>query len=276
MKGYLLFALNADADGQREYTKLAYACALSIKLTQPDGYNSVSVVTNDVLAFKNYKSVFDNIIEYNGPEGMDARSRAYDYTPYEETVLLDADMLFLQPMNHYWDMMGQRELFITTTPQNYRRDVFVYGHYRQLMQKNKWPDVYNAWTYFKKPSKSTGEFFELVKTMTDNPKQFINMFMPDTMNKTIPTDEAFALALCILDMYEQSCPAWDFPRITHMKPGVQLWKEGVADWTDKLRFSLAEDGQVKLGVWQQTDLLHYVKKALITDDVIKTLEKAYE
>jgi hypothetical protein len=273
-QGYLLFAINMDQDGAREYSKLAYACALSIKGTQPAGFNSVSVVTNDPAAFAGYQPVFDHIIDYTGPLGMAARSRAYDFTPYSETVFLDADMLFLRPMDHYWDIMGQQDLFITTAPQTHRGRRFRYGYYREIMQKNQWVDVYSAWTYFKKPNALAGEFFELVKTMTDDPQPFINLFMNGSLYKSIPTDEAFALSLRILDIEDQVCPDWDFPRITHMKPAVQGWRESIADWTDKLQFSMHSHDKIKLGVWQQSELLHYVKKELITDAVIQQLEQA--
>ena len=276
-RGYLLFALNANEDGKRQYSKLAYACALSIRATQSPGYDNVSVVTNDVEAFANYKNVFDNIIEYSGPAGMDARSRALDYAPYDETVLLDADMLFLKPMDHYWDILKDRDLFVTTSPQTYKGNTFQYGFYRQVMEKHSWPDVYNAWTYFKPASAMAIEFFDLVKFITDNPRQYVNMFLSDTLYTTVPTDEAFAMALCILDLYEYACPrGWDFPRITHMKPAVQQWKESVADWPDKIRFSLTDNLEVKLGVWSQSELLHYVKKELITPKVIEQLEKHYD
>lgn len=269
-KGYLLFAIDNE-----NYARLAYACALSIKLTQPAGYNSVSVVTNTPLVFDKYKMVFDHIIEYDGPAGMDSRSRAYDYTPYYETVLLDSDMLFLKPMDHYWDMMSSRELFVATAAQTYRNKQFKYGYYRQVFEENMWPDVYNAWTYFKQEP-GAKDFFNLVKEITDNPDFYIKTFMPNTLYKTVPTDEAFALALCILDQVESATTPWDFPRITHMKPAVQQWREGVPDWTDKLRFAMPGPGEVKLGVWQQSELLHYVKKELMTDSVIQILEDAYD
>jgi len=276
-RGYLLFALNANEDGKRQYSKLAYACALSIRATQPTGYDGVSVVTNDVEAFADYKNVFDNIIEYSGPEGMDSRSRALDYTPYDETVLLDADMLLLKPMDHYWDILQARDLFVTSSPQTYKGNRFQYGFYRQVVEKHKWPDVYNAWTYFKRSSVMSIEFFDLVKFITDNPKPYINMFLADTLYSTVPTDEAFALAICILDLQEYVCPrGWDFPRITHMKPAVQQWKESVTDWPDKIRFAMNNDLEIKLGVWAQSELLHYVKKELITSDVILQLEKHYD
>jgi len=266
-----LFANNVNIDGHRQYTRLAYACAMTIRLTQQ--INNVSVVTNDISAFKDYRPVFDHIIEYAGPGGMDARSRAYDYSPYDETVLLDADMLFVQSMDHYWDLMGQQDLFITTAAQTHRAQQFHYGYYRTVMERNGWPDVYSAWTYFRR-SDTAYRFFEQVKTITDNPQQYINLFMSETQYKTVPTDEAFALALCLLDLESVACNTWDFPRITHMKPAVQGWRESIADWTDRLQFLMSGPGDIKLGVWQQADVLHYVKKELITDSVIDILESA--
>jgi hypothetical protein len=270
-RGYLIFAVEHI---KSNYVTLAYACALSIKLTQPIGYNNVTVVTNRPESFTGHK-VFDNIIEYQGPEGMDARSRAYDYSPYDETVLLDSDMLFLKPMDHYWNMMNNRDLFISSAPQTYKGKRFHYGYYRRVMERNKWPDIYTAWTYFKK-SNVAQEFFDLAKTITDNPTPYINMFLSDTLYKNIPTDEAFALALCMLDLCELAVPPWPFPRITHMKPAVQNWSESIPDWTDKLRFSITKNIEIKLGVWSQSDLLHYVKKDIISSDVITLLEKQYD
>jgi hypothetical protein len=269
-KGYLLFALETE---QVSYCRLAYACALTIKLTQPNGYNNVSVITNNRGYFNT--DIFDNIIPSGMLSGMDARSRAYDLSPYDETVLLDSDMLFLQPMDHYWDLVSDLDLFIASCPQNYRRQRFHHGHYRKIFADNQWPDVYSAWTYFKK-SKMAQEFFDQVKMITDYPEEFIDRLIPTSGLATIPTDEAFAMSLDILDIEDQVVfPQWDWPRITHMKPAVQQFKDVyVTDWNDKLRFLLNVHGQIKLGVWQQTDLLHYVKKELITHDVIKILEAA--
>lgn len=267
-KGYLIFAT-----GGKHYARLAYACALSIKLTQPAGFDQVSVVTDIPDSFAEYKKVFDHVILYTGPDGMDARSRACDYTPYAETVLIDADMLFLTPMDHYWDIMSRRDMFISTSPQTYRGQKFKYGYYRRVFEENSWPDIYNAWTYFKRDSEQVQEFFKLVKHITDNPTPYIKMFMPNTLYTTVPTDEAFALALCISDQVDQVTLNWDFPRITHMKPAVQQWRDSVPDWVEKLRFSFTDPVQVKLGVWHQADLLHYVKKDLITDDIISAMEQ---
>ena len=59
-----------------------------------------------------------------------------------------------------------------------------------------------------------------------------------------------------------------------MKSMVQGWTIPPSDWNDRLRFTINNSGQVKLGVWAQTDILHYVKKDIITDDVLRTLRAA--
>jgi len=268
-KGYLLFAQDSN---EVNYSKLATACALSIKLTQTVEFNNVSVVTNNIGYFD--ADLFDHIIPSGALSGMDARSRAYDLSPYDQTVLLDSDMLFLKPMDYVWERMSALDLFVASAPQTHRGQLFHYGFYRKIFADNQWPDVYSAWTYFKK-SDTAEEFFNTVKMLTDHAGEFISLGLTNTGLETLPTDEAFALALIILELENQAVfPNWGFPRITHMKPAVQGWKENVADWHEKLRFTIDSKGQVKLGVWEQAELLHYVKKELITDEVIQTLRAA--
>jgi len=268
-KGYLLFAIDTK---DIAYSKLATACALSIKLTQPTEFNSIAVITNNTENVD--QDLFDHVIPSGDLIGMDARSRAYDLSPYDKTVLLDSDMLILRPLDHYWDILKDQDLFIASSPQNHRGKQFHYGAYRKLFLDNKLPDVYNAWTYFKK-SETASKFFNLVKLITDNPRDFTDATLIGNTLDIIPTDEAFALALIILELEDQAIfPEWDFPRITHMKSQVQGWRSNKSDWNEHLRFSIDNFGQVKLGVWAQTDILHYVKKELITDGIIDRLRGA--
>lgn len=270
-RGYLLFALD---NSQTSYSRLATACALSIKATQPGGYSNVSVVTNNRGYFD--PDLFDYIIPSGKLTGMDARSRAYDLTPYDQTVLLDSDLLFLTPMDHYWSMLEPKDLFISSSPQTYKKKRFGLGFYRQIFEQNQLPDVYSAYTYFNK-SQTAKEFFDVVKDMTDNSSEYITKLLPNSNLTSLPTDEAFALALIVLDLVDSAVnPDWDFPRITHMKPMVQGWKGFVDDWHNKVRFTLGSNANVNIGVWPQTDILHYVNKNLITDTVLKTLKSYYD
>ena len=271
-KGYLLIANNTDTV---DYVQLAYACALSIKHTQPLDLNNVTLITDTPGVVDRLRCgwIFNNIIEYTGPSGMDARSRAYDLSPYDETVLLDSDMLFLKPMNHYWYYLENYYLYVANSPQTYKAEKFSYGFYRKIFEEYKLPDVYNAWTYFKKDGR-TAEFFDLVKLMTDNPDLFIKKFLPKSNLKTLPTDEAFALAIRMLDIEDDVTGIHSFPAITHMKPMAQGWTSYHDSWKERLRFNINTDKRidVKLGVWAQQDLLHYVDKEIITPAVIESLE----
>jgi hypothetical protein len=271
MRGYLLFALDTDSI---DYTRLAYACALSIKITQPDEYNKVAIVTNNPAKVIELYPIFDNVITYNGPLGMDARSRALDYAVYDETVLLDSDMLFLKDMSHYWDMVKDRDIAVASSAKTFEGKKIKFGYYRKVFEDNKLPDVYNAWTYFKKDAAISKEFFDTVKLVTNNPQYFLKDLISAEHMTSIPTDEAFALAVSMLDIVDLAV-SHDTPSITHMKGMVQGWSDHVIDWTDRLRFSMDITGQVSLGVWKQHELLHYVNKDIIHESTIKTLEALY-
>lgn len=269
-RGYLLFAVNST---EVDYVKLAYACALSIKITQPDGYNGVSLVTNNLDLPLAQSKIFDYVIEYKGPIGMDVRSRGYDFTPYNETVLLDSDLLFLNDVSHYWDSVKDMGMLIATCPRSYRHQRFKYGHYRKAFSDHQLDDVYSAWTYFKKTER-VRDFFDTVKLLTDNPEYTIKNMLNLSVMKTIPTDEAFALALRITEI-DAIRPEWPFPSITHMKGLVQGWHNPTQEWIDKVRMTIDEEAKIKIGVWQQKDILHYVNKSLITDQVLERMEAAY-
>ena len=58
-----------------------------------------------------------------------------------------------------------------------------------------------------------------------------------------------------------------------MKPMVQNWPWPANDWTDHIGFYLNVDGHIKLGNYQQTDIVHYVNKNLITDEIVSILEE---
>lgn len=264
--GFVLIALNNDID----YSRLAYACALSIKHSQPKDKNHVTVFTNDPTAFSKYAvNAIDNIVHYQGPDGMDSRAQIYDLTPYEHTVFLDADMLILDPID--WGMLDNYYLYVASRANNFKNEsVPEYGPYRLVFEQYQLPNLYNAFTYFKKSDTRTMEFFELVKTMTAHPRDFIAKFLPGSTLLTLPTDESFALAAKILDIDEEITS--DAISITHMKPRLQKWSCG-DNWTSTVRLDVTNDGTVRVGAWNQQGFLHYVDKTAINDSILTTLEE---
>jgi hypothetical protein len=91
--------------------------------------------------------------------------------------------------------------------------------------------------------------------------------------KVVGTDEAFALAAKLLDIENEIAYPLDFPRIVHLKPLVQNWPWDADRVTDQAGFYLKQDGSLKIGNYQQTDIVHYVEKDIITDELISMLEE---
>lgn len=268
--GYFMIA---NTTQETDYLKLAYVTALSIKLTQPEGFNSVSVAVLHPKVVQNLRLpwVFDRVLKYEGPKGMSCRSRVYEFTPYKETVFLDSDLLFLNDVSHWWPHMQKHDLYVATRPMTFRGETMTNRYYRHVIDTNQLPDFYSGWLYFKQ-SRETTKFFRVLEALTDYPKLWKDQ-LENYKFEEIPTDEACALTAKMLDIVEDmSNPAVPFPRFTHMKSRSQELGADTYDWTESIPFF--HDGQmnIKIGPYAQTDILHYTKKDLITDNMINKLE----
>ena len=269
--GYLIFvAAHPDID----YLKLAYALALSIKNTQKPGYDKVALVINDKSVVDALTSpwVFDKIIEWPEQKFWDGRSWMDEITPWEHTVCLDADMLFLRDYSHWIDYFVENtEVYVANRTFTFRGEVVTSDAYRRAFTKNDLPDLYSMWTFFKKDSGK--EFFELARQIFINPQEFKNLYLNNHVPKVVGTDEAFALAAKLLDIDSEIAYPLDFPRVVHLKPRVQNWPWDAECVTDHAGFYLKDDGSLKIGNYQQTDIVHYVEKDIITDEFVGMLEE---
>jgi hypothetical protein len=58
-----------------------------------------------------------------------------------------------------------------------------------------------------------------------------------------------------------------------MKPMLQDWPWPVEKWSNHVGFYLKSDGGLKIGNYQQSGIVHYVEKDIITDELISMLEE---
>jgi hypothetical protein len=117
------------------------------------------------------------------------------------------------------------------------------------------------------------EFFDLGRSIIKNPIEFSNMFLHQYKPKVLGTDEAFALASDILGITDEIAYELEFPRIVHMKPMLQKWPWPADTWSDHVGFYLNKKGQLKIGNYQQYDIVHYVEKDKINKEMINNLEE---
>lgn len=271
--GYLLVvAENEFVD----YLQLAYALAISIKNTQKPGFNQVALVINDKQKLKDLNSswVFDHVIEWNQETFWDGRSWMDHLTPFEYTVCLDVDMLFMRDYSHWVEyFIENSELYVANKSYTYRGEIAVDHHYRKTFIKNDLPNLYSMYTFFKKDSEAVKEFFDLGRYIIKNPIEFSNIFLSDHKPRVVGTDESFALAAKILDITDDIAYPLEFPRVVHMKPMIQNWPWPADCWSDHVGFYLNQKGKLKIGNYQQHDIVHYVEKDKINKEMINILEE---
>lgn len=271
--GYLIIVSTSK---NHDYLQMAYALALSIKNTQKPGYDKIALITDDVDAVNSLKSawVFDHIIEHKTKLGWDSRSWMDQLSPFDNTVCLDADMLFTRNYSHWIDyFIENTDLYIANKSYTYRNELVTDDFYRRTFTKNQLPDLYSFYTFFKKDSELSKEFFTLGRYIVEYPSEFTSYFLESHRPKVVGTDEAFALSSKILDITDQIAYPLEFPRVVHMKPMIQNWPWPADAWSDHLGFYLNRKGQLKIGNYQQHDIVHYVEKDKINEEMINILEE---
>lgn len=271
--GYLII-VNDDSDV--DYTKLAYALAVSIKNTQKEGYDQVALVTNQPDKIKNLKSpwVFDHVIEQTLEDGWDGRSWMDRYTPFENTVCLDADMIFTRDYSHWVEYFIENcDLYIPANAYTYRGKKVTGDYYRKAFIANDLPNLYSFYTFFKKDSEVAKQFFSLNRYIIKNKTEFSNVYFSKFKPKIVGTDEAFSLAAKILGIDDEISYDLEFPKVVHMKPMIQDWPWPADSWTDHVGFYFNEKNQIKIGNSQQYDILHYTDKTIMTDEIVSLLEE---
>jgi hypothetical protein len=271
--GYLIIASKNDS---YDYVKMAYLLALTIKLTQKEGYDQIALVTDDydVDAFKS-PWVFDRVIKTSLKEGWDSRIDMQDLSPWDATVCLDADMIFLRDISHnIKHFLDNHDLYISNRAYTYRGELVTSDFYRKTFTKNGLPNLYSYFTFFKKNKFISNEFFNLCKEINEYKEEFKNLFLSEHIPKDLGTDEIFALASKILDIDSEIAYPLCFPRVVHLKPMIQNWQDPGGPVTNSVGFYLNLDAELKIGNYQQSDIIHYQEKHLANDETISIMENA--
>ena len=271
-KGFLVFAQNTDSVN---YVQQAYALALSIHNSQEEVTN-ISLVTNSPVPDK-YKSTFDQIIPIpyfkdveNSPFQAEHRYQLYSATPYDETIVLDADMLVLEDISNWWLFCKDYNIKFCSKVRNYKQEIIKTDtFYRKSFIINKLSNPYFALHYFKK-SKQAKTFYKVLEYVVNNWELCCGQFAPKEYQKCISMDLATAIAVDILDMQDivDSNNPLEF---IHMKPMLQGWTSPPASWQD-ITVTYFTDKNLFVNNIKQGRIFHYVDKNFLTEAYIKDLE----
>jgi hypothetical protein len=190
-------------------------------------------------------------------------------SPWQHTVCLDADMIFLRDTSHWIDYFTDNcDLYVASNVLTYRNAVVTSDYYRKTYKENNIPNLYSAYTFFKKESIVAHHFFELVQSITDQKEEFKNVFLEKSKPNVLGTDEIFSLAAKILDIQDQISYPLSFPKFVHMKPMVQDLKNSVFKWSRDIGLYTNSIDDYKIGSFSQYDIIHYVEKDLNFSNLI--------
>ena len=281
-KGYIVIAQNS---GETDYLRMAYGLALSLKATQSEVNNLSVCVDKNTKVPKKYAEVFDNIIQIpwqDDAEGsdwkIDNKWKYYYMTPYDETVILDTDMVFPSDVSHWWETLSQKDIWATTNVKTFRGENAVdhNNYYRDYFVKNNLPNIYTAFFYFKKSDQAT-EFFKLVEIIFQNWQRFFFKYMPNGKPEKLSADVVYALAIQLLGIEQETTvdQLTEVPTFTHMKSFIQDVPSGSLldeKWTLSLPTYFNSIKEFKVGNFQQRYPFHYVDKNWLTDEIIESLE----
>ena len=273
-KGYVVLAQNTDTI---DYIRQAYALALSLKLSQRSVSN-ISIITDDVDP-EEYKSVFENIIPIpwgdaavNSRFKVENRWKIYHASPYDQTVVLDTDMLILDDLSSFWDTFEHYDVYYTGKVLDYRNKIVTSDYYRKAFTANQLPNLYSGLHYFKK-SDFAKEFYSWVEVITNNWELFYGKFVSEHYPDRASMDITAALAAKVMDVTEQVTNTQHDPvTFIHMKSRIQGWSQPTDSWMQSVAVYFDDLCKLKIANYQQQGVFHYTEKDFLTDKIVSKLE----
>ena len=274
-KGFLVIAENSKSTN---YVEQAYALALSIKMSQKET-TSISLVTNNKVSKKIAKA-FDQIITIPWTDrvsesryAVENRWKLFHISPYDETIVLDADMLMLEDISDWWSYCNNFDLKFCNRVKNYKLEPILQDTFhRKAFNENGLTNPYFALHYFKK-SEQALNFYKVLEFVCNNWEWCYNKFAPVAYQDWLSMDLASAIAIEITGYHEaviDSCSPLDF---VHMKLPLQGWEILLASWQDTIPLVLNSRGELIVGNIKQTKLFHYVEKNFISKKILSRLEE---
>jgi len=224
------------------YTRCAETLKKSIHRVIPEA--DVTIITTDMLPYG------DLAIDSDWKLINDWQ--VYDASPYEYTIKLEADMYIPRNIDHWWDVIKDRDVVVSSTIRNFKQEISDIRFYRRFIDDNKLPDVYNAITYFKKSEVAT-QFFMLVKEIFTNWEEY-KKILKCNPQELATTDWVYSIACHIMGVENTTLPSFTEMSMVHMKQYIN--GTPTENWTDTFIYECLPD-QIRVQTVPQQYPFHY-------------------
>jgi len=238
-KGFVIMAQDTE---KVSYTACANVLRNSILRVMPDA--NITIITTDMLPYG------DLAIDSDWKLINDWQ--VYEASPYDYTIKLEADMYIPRNIDHWWDILQNKDIVVSSTIRNFKQEISDVRFYRRFIDDNKLPDVYNAITYFKK-SKTSQDFFNLVREIFNNWEEYKKILQCNPQ-EIATTDWVYSLACHIMGIEKTTLPTFTEMSMVHMKQHIN--KTVSEDWTDSFVYECLPN-QIRVQTIPQQYPFHY-------------------
>lgn len=268
--GFLIYAVG------EKYLKQAILACLSIKQTK----NSfpVSIITTENTYFtENFYRIFDKIIFVKDTDDKDRyqcinRSLMYRLSPYENSIVIDSDVLFLESLDNLWpQLITNYSFYYPSVVYTYRGEILTSDFYRKVFTSNKLKNIYTGIYFFKK-NRESKNFYEILEMVVTEWKKFYKIFLDKNFPKHPSMDVATSITHHIVN-FNQYHNDKNIFKFIHMKPKAQNWQLDCNSWIDVLNYYVTDKYELFVGNFMQKGIFHYVDDNFDIDKLINHYSK---
>ena len=238
-KGFVIMAQDTE---KTSYTKCAETLKKSILRVMPDA--NVTIITTDILPYGD--------LAVNSDWKLINDWQVYEASPYDYTIKLEADMYIPRNIDHWWNVLKDREVVVSSTIRNFKQEISDVRVYRRFIDDNNLPNVYNAITYFKK-SAVAKQFFAIVKEIFENWEEY-KKILKCNPDEVATTDWVYALACHVMGVEKTTMPGFNEMSMVHMKSFIN--GNPTENWTDTFIYECLPD-QIRVQTVPQQYPFHY-------------------
>ena len=247
------FVIMAQGD---DYVKCATALEVSIKRAMP--HANVSIITTDMLPYGDQAP--------NTNWKLQNDWQVYEASPYDETIKLESDMYIPRSIDHWWDVLSQKDVVVSSSIRNFKQELSDNRTYRRFIDDNKLPDAYNAITYFKK-SDTAKQFFDIVRNVFENWDNY-KATLKCNPQELATTDWAYSIACHIMGIENTMLPTFTEMSMVHMKQYIN--GTATENWTDTFIYECLPD-QIRVQTVPQQYPFHYHIKNF-SDKILESIK----
>ena len=253
-RGFVIMA--QDIENSVTYYNCAKALEKSIKRVMPDA--NVTILTIDKLPYGD--------LDPTGSWKLINDWQVYEASPYDETIKLEADMYIPRDISHWWDILTQQDVVISTSIRNFKNEISTERVYRRFVDDNKLPNTYNAITYFKK-SDTAEQFYKIVRDVFENWDDYKAILKCNPEEKA-STDWVYAIASHIVGIEKTTMPSFTEMSMIHMKQYIN--GTPTENWTDTFVYECLPN-QIRVNSYPQQYPFHYHIKNF-SDKILESIK----